>query len=150
GSLLTTEDCLLNPNRNPGLARDQIERYLRDYLAVTNIIWLGRGIVGDDTDGHIDELARFVSPRVIVAARERDSADENFAPLEDNWRRLELAVDEQKRPFELVSLPMPRPLDYQGQRLPASYANFYIANGVVIAPQYNDPADQDAIETLAR
>jgi agmatine deiminase len=114
------------------------------------VIWLGRGIVGDDTDGHIDELARFVAPRVVVAAKEEDPADENYEALSDNWRRLELARDEQGRPFEIVPLTMPKALRYENARLPASYCNFYIANGVVIVPQFDGPADANACETLGR
>lgn len=148
GTVLTTEQCLLNPNRNPHLDRPAIERYLRDYAAARHVVWLGEGIVGDDTDGHIDELARFVAPRVVVAARERDPADANHAPLEDNWRRLELARDEEGRPLELIPLWMPEPVEYQGQRLPASYCNFYIANGVVVVPQFGVPADAAALATL--
>jgi agmatine deiminase len=150
GSVLTSEECLLNPNRNPQLNRTQIEQYLADYCAARNVIWLGRGIVGDDTDGHIDELARFIAPRVVVAATEDDPADENYAALTDNWRRLELARDEQGRPLEIVPLPLPRALRYENNRLPASYCNFYIANGVVIVPQFDDPADAKACQTLGR
>lgn len=149
-TLLTTEQCLLEPSRNPHLTQQEIEQYLCDYLGVSHVIWLGRGIAGDDTDGHIDELARFVGPRTVVAARERDPGDENFAPLADNWSRLECAADQQGRPLELVALPMPRPLFFNGQRLPASYANFYIANGIVIVPQYDDPADAEALNILQR
>lgn len=150
GTLLTTEQCLLNPNRNPGLAKSDIERYLADYCGARHVIWLGGGIEGDDTDGHIDELARFVGPRVVVAAIEVDSTDPNHAPLADNLARLLAARDEQGRPLELVTLPMPRPLYHGEQRLPASYMNFYIANGVVIVPQFDDDrADRQALETLA-
>lgn len=150
GALLTTEQCLLEPHRNPQLDQAQIERYLRDYLAAAHIIWLGEGIVGDDTDGHIDELARFVGPRTVVAAVEDDPQDENYAPLADNWQRLEHATDQQGRSLELIRLPMPRPMFQNGQRLPASYANFYIANGAVIVPQYDDPADAAVREILGR
>ena len=150
GTFLTTEQCLLNPNRNPGLGREEIEQYLRDYLGATRVLWLGSGIVGDDTDGHIDELARFVGPRTIVAPREQDSSDENFAPLEDNWRRLQSFRDDAGRPFDLVALPMPRPIYYNNQRLPACYANFYMANGLVVVPTYDDPADAEALATIGR
>jgi agmatine deiminase len=150
GAVLTTEQCLLNPNRNPGLARAEIERYLADYLAAPHVIWLGEGIAGDDTDGHIDELARFVGPRTVVAMREPDPADENHAPLKDNLRRLQAARDQEGRPLEIVTLPMPRPMHHEGQRLPASYANFYIANGLVVVPQYDDPADAAVVEILSR
>ncbi|MEX2559300.1 MAG: agmatine deiminase family protein [Pirellulales bacterium] len=150
GALLTTEQCLLNPNRNPHLGRRQVERYLADYLAARHVIWLGRGIAGDDTDGHIDELARFVGPRTVVAAVEEDPADENYRPLRDNFERLQMATDEQGRSLELVSMPMPRPVYYGDRRLPASYMNFYIANGLVIAPAFGDPADTTVQEALAR
>lgn len=150
GALLTSEECLLNPNRNPDLSRSQIERYLADFLAAPSVIWLGQGIVGDDTDGHIDELARFVAPRVVLAAWEEDPADENYKPLADNWRRLELARDEQGRPLELIRAPMPGPLFYDSRRLPACYMNFYIANGVVVAPCFGDPADETALEILRK
>lgn len=150
GTLLTTEQCLLNRNRNPDLARADIERYLADYCGVRNVIWLGGGIEGDDTDGHIDELARFVAPRVVVAAVEPDVTDPNHAPLADNLGRLRAARDEQGRPLEIVTLPMPRPLHHGEHRLPASYLNFYIANGVVIVPQFDDDrADRQALEMLA-
>jgi agmatine deiminase len=150
GSVLTTEQCLLNPNRNPQLGRADLERYLADYCAAPHVIWLGEGIVGDDTDGHIDELARFVGPRTVVAAREQDPQDDNYRALEDNYRRLEQATDEQGRTLEVIALPMPRPVRFQQHRLPASYCNFYIANGAVIVPQFDDAADEQALSTLAR
>jgi agmatine deiminase len=150
GTILTTEQCLLNPNRNPGRSRQEIEGYLRDYLGARHIIWLGEGIVGDDTDGHIDELARFVGPRTVLAALEEDAADENYRPLRDNFDRLRRAVDQDGQALEVLPLPMPRPLHYNNQRLPASYANFYIANGLVIVPQFDDPADSLALDTLRR
>jgi agmatine deiminase len=150
GSMLTTEQCLLNDNRNPGLSRDEIEQFLCDYAAAVNVIWLGEGIVGDDTDGHIDELARFVGPRTIVAAVERDPTDVNYAALQDNLQRLTSAHDEQGRPFEVIPLPLPGPIVFQDQRLPASYCNFYLANDIVIVPQFDDPADRVAVETLAK
>lgn len=149
GSLLTTEQCLLNPNRNPHLGRADLEQYLADYCGARHVIWLGGGIVGDDTDGHIDELARFVSPRTVVAALEEDPADPNHEPLRDNLQRLRAAGDEQGRPLEIVTLPMPRPVYHDEHRLPASYLNFYVANALVIVPQFGDPADALAIETLA-
>jgi agmatine deiminase len=149
GTLLTTEECLLNPNRNPGLDRAAIEQCLADYLGATNVLWLGRGIAGDDTDGHIDELARFVNPTTVVAVVEEDRADENYAPLAENLARLKTFRDQDGRPLEVIPLPMPRPIYYNNQRLPASYANFYIANGLVIVPQFDDPADRVALQTLA-
>ncbi|HEY2893921.1 MAG TPA: agmatine deiminase family protein [Pirellulales bacterium] len=150
GTLLTTEPCLLNPNRNPELSREDVERYLRDYCCAEKILWLAGGIIGDDTDGHIDELARFVSQTTVLAALEEDSHDENFEPLNDNYRRLLTMSDVRGRPLDVIPVPMPRAMYYDDQRLPASYMNFYIANGVVVAPQFNDPADAIAIEILAR
>jgi agmatine deiminase len=148
GGLLTTEACLLNKNRNPTLTKKQIEKYLKDYLGVTNIIWLGEGIVGDDTDGHVDDLARFVSKHTVVAVVEQDPRDENFAPLQDNLKRL------RKTGLRIVELPMPGRVEYAGQRLPASYANFYIANNVVLLPTYrhkqNDRRAQDILQKLFR
>jgi agmatine deiminase len=156
GVVLTTEQCLLNPNRNPHLSRVEIESYLKDYLGVTKVLWLGEGIVGDDTDGHIDDIARFVSQTTIVCAIEDDPADANYEILQDNLKRLKQMTDAHDRPFEIVTLPMPcivggestdtRKLD----RLPASYANFYIANGVVLAPVFGHANDARAIETLQR
>jgi agmatine deiminase len=150
GTLITTEACLLNPNRNPHLDKNQIEQYLRDYLGVTNILWLGDGIVGDDTDGHVDDLTRFVNPTTVVTVVESDPADENYHPLQENLRRLQTLRDEGNRPLRVVELPMPRKLEHGGQRLPASYANFYIANGLVLVPTYRDPNDRVALEILQR
>ncbi len=154
GCVLTTEQCLLNPNRNPHLSQSEIEQYLKDYLGVTKVLWLGEGIVGDDTDGHIDDIARFVAPNVIVCAVEDDPEDANYELLQDNLKRLEKMTDASGRPFEIVKLPMPgivggestdsRNLD----RLPASYANFYIANSVVLAPVFGHANDARALETL--
>lgn len=149
GSVLTTEQCLLNPNRNAGLVRDEVERYLADYCGARHAIWLGGGIVGDDTDGHIDELARFASQRTVIAAIEEDHTDPNYEPLRDNLSRLRAARDEVGRPLEIVTLPMPRPVFFGEHRLPASYLNFYIANRLVIVPQFGDAADAQAIDTLA-
>ncbi|HWN94193.1 MAG TPA: agmatine deiminase family protein [Methylomirabilota bacterium] len=150
GTLLTTEACLLNPNRNPHLSREQIEQYLRDYLGVSNILWLGDGIVGDDTDGHVDDLARFVNPTTVVTVVEQDKADANYEVLQENLRRLRTLRDQDGRPLRVVELPMPRALEHDGQRLPASYANFYIANGIVLVPTYRDPSDKVALEILQR
>ncbi len=149
GTLVTTEQCLLNPNRNPNLSRGEIEQHLADYLGVHKVLWLGGGIVGDDTDGHVDELARFVGPKTVVAAVEENRGDENFAPLADNLLRLRSMTDANGSPLEVIPLPMPRPIFHNGQRLPASYCNFYIANDVVIVPQFDDPADARAAGTLA-
>jgi agmatine deiminase len=150
GSVLTTEQCLLNPNRNAGLPRKEVERYLADNCAAPHVIWLGGGIVGDDTDGHIDELARFVSRRTVLAAIEEDPSDPNFEPLRDNLARLRAARDEQGRPLDIVTVPMPRPVFFGENRLPASYLNFYIANGLVVVPQFGDRADAAAVETLGK
>ncbi len=150
GAILTTEECLLNPNRNPGLGRDEVEKYLRNYCGAKKVLWLGRGIAGDDTDGHIDQLARFVGPRTVLAPLEDDPTDDNHEPLRENFTRLQAMSDQDGQPLEIIALPMPRPVYFEGQRLPAGYANFYIANGVVVAPTYNDPADETAIATLAR
>lgn len=148
GSVLVTEQCLLHPNRNPGITRQQMERVLADYLGAPHVIWLGQGIAGDDTDGHIDELARFVGPRRVLAAVEPDPRDENYTALADNLRRLALATDEQGCPLEIAKLYMPRPKFVGSQRVPASYANFYIANRLVVVPQYDDPADEQALAVL--
>ena len=148
GTLLTTEACLLNPNRNPHLTKAQIEQYLRDYLGVTNILWLGDGIVGDDTDGHIDDLTRFVNANTLVTVVEPDPADENHEPLRENLARLRTLKDQDGRSLRIVELPMPRRLEHEGQRLPASYANFYIANSLVLVPTYRDPNDRKALEIL--
>jgi agmatine deiminase len=149
GTLLTTESCLLNPNRNPQLDRGEIEQYLRGYLGVTHILWLGDGIAGDDTDGHVDDITRFVDPRTVVTVVEDDPADENYEPLQANLERLRGMTDQDGRPLRVVTLPMPRALYHEGQRLPASYANFYIANGVVLLPTYDPPRDEEAAATLA-
>jgi agmatine deiminase len=151
GTLLTTESCLLNPNRNPHLDKQQIEQYLRDYLGVTNILWLGDGIVGDDTDGHVDDLARFVNPTTVVTVVEQDPQDDNYWPLQENRKRLGAMRDQNGNPLQVVELPMPGVIEYDGQRLPASYANFYIANSVVLLPTYrNWKTDTIAMETLQK
>jgi agmatine deiminase len=157
GCVLTTEQCLLNKNRNPHLNREQIEQYLRDYLGVAKVLWLREGIVGDDTDGHIDDLARFVSPRAIVCAVEEDPEDANYEILQDNLRRLQLMTDASGRSFEILTLPMPGVVvgstesgDRNLERLPASYANFYIANKVVLTPIFGHENDHRALEILQR
>jgi agmatine deiminase len=146
GLLLTTEECLLSPvqARNPGLGRVQIERALREYLGVRKAIWLRNGIAGDDTHGHIDDLARFVARDTVVIASEEDKSDANYEPLRENGRLL------RAQPLRVVKLPMPRPVVFAGQRLPASYINFYIANRMVLVPTFNDPSDRVALATLAR
>lgn len=152
GGLLATEECLLSDvqARNPGVAREELEQLLSAYLGVDRVVWLRGGIVGDDTHGHVDDVARFVGERTIVAARVPDPGDPNHAPLEENWQRLLGARAPDGEPFEVVELPMPAAIEYSGHRVPASYLNFYIANGVVLVPTYNDPADRVALATLAR
>jgi len=151
GTLLTTEECLLGrpQQRNPGLSRADLERLLGDYLGVSKVIWLGRGIVGDDTHGHVDDIARFVAPDTVVAAVEPNPKDPNHQPLAQNLARLKASTDQDGRPLRLVELPMPAPVIFRGQRLPASYANFYIANGVVLVPTFNDANDRTALNILA-
>jgi agmatine deiminase len=144
GTLLTTEACLLNPNRNPKLSRAGIEANLREYLGVEQILWLGDGIVGDDTDGHIDDLTRFTDATTLVTILEEDPADENYALLRENRKRLDAMRTPEGKPWRIVELPMPAKIEREGQRLPASYANFYIANGIVIMPGFNDPNDSRA------
>jgi agmatine deiminase len=146
GLLLTTEECLLSEvqQRNPGLTREDYETIFRDYLGIERTIWLRNGIAGDDTHGHIDDLARFVGPETVVIASESNREDSNYAPLAENYRLLK------QTGLKVVRLPMPRPVWFAGQRLPASYANFYIANGLVLVPTFNDPADRDALSTLAK
>jgi agmatine deiminase len=147
GALLTTESCLLNKNRNPNLSRDEIERRLRDYLGVRDILWLGDGIAGDDTDGHIDDLARFVSEQTVVTVVEEDRDDQNCEPLQENLARLrEMRIGENN--LEVVTLPMPKKMEREGLRLPASYANFYIANTCVLVPIFADSADETALSAL--
>jgi agmatine deiminase len=150
GTLLTTEQCLLNPNRNPTLGKQEIEGYLREYLGVRKILWLGDGIEGDDTDGHVDDLTRFVDPGTVVTAVEDDPRDANCAPLRDNLERLRGMTDQDGRPLRIVELPMPPALYHEGRRLPASYANFYIANGVVVMPGYDAARDAAARAVLER
>ncbi len=149
GSVLTTEHCLLNPNRNPTLDRTQIEQALRALLGVDQVLWLGEGIVGDDTDGHIDDITRFVSRDTVVTAVEHDRADDNHEPLQRNLERLREMHLADGSPIRIVALPMPRPVLHEGERLPASYANFYVANSVVLMPAFADPADALAAEVLA-
>ena len=148
GTLLTTEACLLNPNRNPQLNRQQIEQYLKDYLGVTNILWLGDGIVGDDTDGHIDDLTRFVSADTVVTVIEDDPQDENFQPLKENYERLLTMKDQAGQPLKVVTMPMPGERYVDDQRVPMSYANFYIANKSVLVPTYRHVNDAKACEIL--
>jgi agmatine deiminase len=156
GCVLTTEQCLLNKNRNPQLTRQEIEQYLRDYLGVVKVLWLGEGIVGDDTDGHIDDIARFVSTDTIVCAVEDDPDDANYDLLKDNFQRLQHMTNVRDEPFNIITLPMPGILGGTNtdtrnlERLPASYANFYIANNVVLAPVFGHENDMRALDTLQR
>jgi len=149
GTLLTTESCLLNPNRNPDLTRTEIEEYLKAYLGVTNVLWLGDGIAGDDTDGHIDDLARFVSPDTIVTVVEEDPTDANYKVLHENLNRLRKMRDQNGNEFNIQTLPMPPALIHEDTRIPASYANFYIANAGILLPTFNCPQDATASAKLA-
>jgi agmatine deiminase len=148
GTLITTEACLLNPNRNPHLTKAEIEQYLRDFLGVSNVLWLGEGILGDDTDGHIDDLTRFINATTVLTVVEEDPADANYLILQDNLKRLRLLRDERSQPLRIVELPMPGIIEHRGQRLPASYANFYMANGLVLVPTYGHPNDDKAVQLL--
>jgi agmatine deiminase len=152
GTLLTTEECLLDPKvqvRNPGMSRQDLEQVFRDALGVTNTLWLGRGIAGDDTHGHVDDLCRFVNPGTVVLCREDNPQDVNYKPLAENRERLQGMRLENGASIEVVDLPMPAPLYFEGVRLPASYANFYIANAAVLVPTFNDPHDRIALGRLA-
>ncbi len=151
GTLLTTEECYLDPKvqvRNPGLGRMEIEGTLKQYLGVTNVLWLCNGPVGDDTHGHIDDICRFVNRNTLVLIKETNRKDINYRPLAENWERIQdLRLEDGTKP-EVIPLPMPAPLSYDGERLPASYANFYIGNAAVIVPTFNDPNDRVALGTL--
>lgn len=149
GTVLTTRACLLNENRNPHLNQQQIESYLREYYGVEQVLWLGDGIVGDDTDGHIDDITRFVNEDTVVTVIEENSADENYAILRENLKALKKMRLINGSSLNVIELPMPSPVVYQGQRLPASYANFYISNAAVVVPTYRDKKDQQALDILA-
>ena len=150
GAILTTASCLLNENRNSGMPRHSMEGYLADYLSAKKVLWLPRGeLAGDDTDGHVDQLARFVNPTTVAAAWQDDADDPNHAALAANFEQLQQMTDQDGRPLDVVRLPLPKAMFYDGQRLPASYCNFYIANGAAIVPQFDDPADAAALEILA-
>ena len=152
GSLLTTEECLLDPVvqvRNPGFTKGDYADVFRAVLGVTQVIWLGKGIAGDDTHGHVDDLCRFVNAKTVVLVREKDPKDANYRALEENKERLQGARLEDGARLEVVALPMPAPIVFAGQRLPASYANFYIGNAAVIVPTFNDPADRVALGILS-
>ncbi|MEX2232022.1 MAG: agmatine deiminase family protein [Cyclobacteriaceae bacterium] len=148
GTVLSTTSCLLNPNRNPDLSREQIEEYLHQYYGVNNILWLGDGITGDDTDGHIDDLTRFVNGDTVVTVVESDKKDENYRPLQQNLKALSKMRLESGRQMNIVELPMPSAIVYEDMRLPASYANFYIANKYVIVPTFRDKNDETVLHTL--
>jgi agmatine deiminase len=151
GTVLTTEECLLDPKvqvRNPGLGRQEIESALKTHLNVSNVLWLGRGIAGDDTHGHVDDICRFVGRRTVVLCREDDPHDTNYVPLAENRERLQGVRLEDGSKLEVVALPMPAPLYLDRQRLPGSYANFYIANAAVLVPTFNDPNDRVALGIL--
>jgi len=152
GALLTTEECLLSDvqQRNPGVSREQLEGAFRDYLGIEQVIWLGRGAAGDDTHGHVDDITRFVGPARVATAVEPNTRDENHGPLAENLKRLKAARTREGKQFEIAELPMPRPVVFRGQRLPASYMNFYVANGLVLAPTFHDPNDRVALNTLAQ
>src|ERR1700675_108340 len=150
GTLLTTEECLLSKvqQRNPGFRREDYEQVFATYLGIRQVIWLGKGIAGDDTHGHVDDITRFVSPDTIVTMTEPDPKDKNHAPLKENLYRLRSATDLDGKPFRIVELPMPALVSFEGRRLPASYGNFYIANGVVLVPVFNDPRDRAELNIL--
>jgi agmatine deiminase len=151
GVMLTTEECLLSDvqQRNPGVSREQLEHAFSDYLGIDQVIWLGRGIAGDDTHGHVDDISRFVGPATILTAVEPNTKDYNHEPLAENFARLKNARTPDGKQFNIVELPLPRPVVFRKQRLPASYANFYIANGLVLMPTFHDPNDRVALGILA-
>jgi agmatine deiminase len=151
GTLLTTEECLLSKvqERNPGFVKEDYAQVFREYFGATNVLWLKNGIAGDDTHGHVDDLTRFVNPTTVVTVAEEDSNDVNYSPLQENLRRLQTMTDQNGRPLRVETLPMPAPVYFDGQRLPASYANFYIANRIVLVPTFNDSNDRVALNTLA-
>ena len=150
GTMLTTEECLLSTEqeRNPGMGARDYEAAFAEYLGIKKTIWLGRGCAGDDTHGHIDDIARFVAPGKVVLAYEADPTDDNHEASEDNYQRLSAATDAAGRKLEVIKLPMPRPIWFGDERLPGSYANFYIGNKVVVVPTFNDPADASVLQTL--
>jgi agmatine deiminase len=151
GTILTTTDCLLNKNRNPKLGKGGIEKYLKDYYGQQKVCWLTGGIAGDDTDGHIDDLARFIGPRKIVIGLEADPTDDNYQVLRDARRQLDHLTDQVGRPFEIVEIPMPRPVIHDRQRLPATYVNFYFINGALLVPTYRDRRnDRKALAILQK
>lgn len=150
GTLIASSTCLLNRNRNPGLSRGDLEQRLAHFLAAERVIWVEGALAGDDTDGHVDQLARFVAPGVVVVAAEENEGDENYPTLRAIWQTLQHARDAAGRRLELIRLPMPAPVFHQQHRLPASYANFYVANGVVIVPAFGVRGDEQAADVLAQ
>ena len=152
GTLLTTEECLLSKiqERNPGFTKQDYETFLANYLGVKKVLWLGNGIAGDDTHGHVDDLARFIAPGKVITMIEENKSDINHEPLKDNLARLKSMTDAQGNKLQVFELPMPAPVVFAGQRLPASYANFYIANGIVLVPTFNDPNDRVALNLLSQ
>lgn len=150
GTVLTTEQCLLNRNRNPELGREGVERVLKENLGVSKVLWLKEGVAGDDTDGHIDDIARFIGPATVVCALEDDKSDENYAPLKEDYEALCRMSDQDGRTLEVLRLPMPEPVANDTGRLPASYANFYIGNGVVLAPVFDCRRDETALRVLEK
>jgi agmatine deiminase len=148
GTLLTTRACLLNPNRNPALSAGQIEDTLKEYLGIEKVIWLNDGVVGDDTDGHVDDIARFVGPSTVVCAYETDEADANYPALHDNYEILRQSSDQDGKPITVIRLPMPAKVADSDERYPASYTNFYIGNTVVVVPVFNDPHDAEALRII--
>jgi agmatine deiminase len=150
GTVLAAEQCLLHQNRNPNLSREQLERWMADYLGASKVLWLRAEIAGDDTDGHVDQFGRFVGPSTVVASVEENRGDANYASLRTNFDELRNMTDQNGSPLEVIALPMPRPVSHDGNRLPASYANFYVANGAVVVPQFDDPADPAAVDILSR
>jgi agmatine deiminase len=151
GTLLTTEECLLSKvqQRNPKMGRRDYEKVFKDYLGIKNVIWLGSGVTGDDTHGHVDDITRFVAADTVVTVVESDPKDANYEPLRDNIRRLRAAADQDGKSLAIVEIPMPSPVIFEGRRLPASYGNFYIANGIVLVPVFNDPNDRVALDIIA-
>ena len=151
GTVMTTPSCLLNKNRNPHLGKAQIEQYLKDYYGQKHVVWLGEGIAGDDTDGHIDDLARFIGPSKVVIGIEEDPRDENYKILQENLRRLQKLKDQNGRPFEIIEIPMPGVVEHDGQRLPATYVNFYFVNGALLVPTFRHKTnDNKALDILRR
>jgi agmatine deiminase len=151
GTLLTTEECLLSEvqQRNPTMSREDYEKVFSEYLGIETVIWLGSGVTGDDTHGHVDDITRFVSPDTVVTVVESDPSDPNYEPLRENIQRLRAATDQDGKGLAIIELPMPSPVIFEGRRLPASYGNFYIANGIVLVPVFNDPNDRVALDILA-